>query len=133
MFKYDTVALLIAANILVLLFQLIQLYKSRRSHKRFTFTSAHMKADIGALCRGATNIDRHISTIEEKIRRLTERQEKLETTDVVKREYEKAIRAVRSGATVERLMSVHGLSQAEARLLVSLHGDEQQNMEKLSA
>lgn len=62
--------------------------------------------------------------IEEKIRRLQERQDKLEAADIVKREYENAIRAVKGGASVERLVNVHGLSQPEARLLVSMHGDE---------
>lgn len=121
---FNAVTLLLAANIILLCFQLIQHYRSKRSYRRMSLNAEQMKADIHVLCRGATNIDRHISMIEEKIRRLLERQDKLEAADVVKREYENAIRAVKGGASVESLINVHGLSQAEARLLVSLHADE---------
>lgn len=122
--QIDTVTLLLSGNLLLLLFQMIQLYRGRRLHKRYSAGNEDMKADIYALCRGATNIDRHITAIEEKLRRLTERQDKLEAADSVKREYENAIRAVKGGASVDRLMSVHGLSQAEAKLLVTLHAEE---------
>jgi len=120
----DAITLLLSANIVLLLFQLFQHYRGRRLYRRISLNADQMKADIHVLCRGATNVDRHISMIEEKIRRLLERQDKLEAADVVKREYENAIRAVKSGASLESLINVHGLSQAEARLLVSLHGDE---------
>jgi len=122
--EFNVVTLLLTANILLLLFQLIQHYRRKRLYKRINLNADQMKADIHVLCRGATNIDRHISMIEEKIRRLLERQDKLEAADIVKREYENAIRAVKGGASVESLITVHGLSQAEARLLVSLHADE---------
>lgn len=122
--QIDTVTLLLSANLFLLLFQVIQLYRGRRLHKRLASGNDGMKSDIHALCRGATNIDRHITVIEEKLRRLGERQDKLEAADSVKREYENAIRAVKGGASVDSLTSVHGLSQAEARLLVTLHGDE---------
>lgn len=122
--EFDVVTLLLAANIILLIYQLIQHYRGKRIYKSICLSADQMKADIHVLCRGATNVDRHISMIEEKIRRLLERQEKLEAADVVKREYENAIRAVKGGASLENLTNVHGLSQAEARLLVSLHGDE---------
>jgi hypothetical protein len=123
--QFDTLSLLLSANLILLLFQMIQLYRGRRISKQFAINSDHMKTDINALCRGATNLDRHITAIEEKLRRLTERQDKLEAADSVKREYENAIRAVKSGASVDRLISLHGLSQAEARMLVTLHGEEE--------
>lgn len=122
--EFNVVTFLLSANVLLLMLQLFQHYRGKRLYKRITMNAEQMKVDIHVLCRGATNVDRHISMIEEKIRRLSERQEKLEAADVVKREYENAIRAVKGGASVERLINVHGLSQAEARLLVSLHGDE---------
>ena len=121
--EFNAITLLLTANILLLIFQLIQRYRGKRLYKRLCLNADQMKTDIHILCRGATNIDRHISMIEEKIRRLTERQDKLEAADIVKREYESAIRAVKGGASVESLINVHGLSQAEAKLLVSLHGD----------
>lgn len=122
--EFNIVALLLLANVLLLTFQLLQNYKNKRLYRRVNINADQMKTDIHVLCRGATNIDRHISMIEEKIRRLSERQDKLEAADVVKREYENAIRAVKGGASLESLINVHGLSQAEARLLVSLHGDD---------
>jgi hypothetical protein len=119
-----TLTLLITVNVILMFIQLYHLYKSKRLYQKVSLSADNIKTDMQAFIRGSSNVDRHIATIDEKMRRFADRLDKLEAADSVKREYDNAIRAVKAGTSVDSLIDVHGLSQAEAKLLISLHGDE---------
>jgi len=124
MFSLETALLLTIANVI---FLLVLVYLSIRINvtKRNLVAETHLvKTDLTSLCRVSSNIDKRIDAIDVKIRRLSERQEKTEASDIVKREYDNAIRAVKSGASLDKLINIHGLSQAEAKMLVSLHSEQ---------
>jgi hypothetical protein len=80
-----------------------------------------LKDDIRALCAGAVGLDQRVSSIEQRSRRLKERQEQLELRDNGERSYAQAIRMVHRGADVEELVSVCGLSRGEAELISMMH------------
>ena len=120
----DNNLLFVITSALLLVLIVLQNYRSVRKIRALSLENISIKSDLSALCRGATNVDRHLELLGSQIKRVTERQERLDTSDFVKKEYDHAIRAIKGGASVERLINIHGLSQPEARLLVSLHGDE---------
>lgn len=124
----ETVLLLTMANALFLCLLIYLGLRLNRTRKILIADAQQVENDMVALCRVSSNVDRRIDAIDEKLRRLSERQEKLEASDSVKREYEKAIRAVKGGASLDRLIDIHGLSQAEAKLLLSLHASEERQL-----
>ncbi len=125
----ETVLLLTITNALFLFLLIYLGLRINKTRRNLIADAQQVQSDMVALCRVSSNIDRRIDAIDEKMRRLSERLEKIEASDSVKREYENAIRAVKGGASLDRLMDIHGLSQAEARLLVSLHGTEERQLE----
>jgi len=120
---FDSNLLLMFSNALLLVLVISSNIRSNRKINILAIENASLTNDMHALCHGATNIDRRLESVDAQIKRVLERQDNIDTSDFVKREYDHAIRAIKSGASVDRLVSVHGLSQAEARLLVSVHGD----------
>ena len=124
MYLLDSSILFVLSHVLLLVLILIQGVRYSRRTAALSMENISIKNDLNALCRGTTNVDRHLESLSSQIKRVVERQEKLDTSDFVKKEYDHAIRAIKSGASVDRLMNIHGLSQPEARLLVSLHGED---------
>ena len=120
---FDANILLVLSNALLLVLLIVQNIRLSRKSGALAIENISINSDLSALCRGATNIDRRLELVDSQIKRVMDRQEKFETSDSVKREYDHAIRAIRSGASVDRLVNMHGLSLAEARLLVSIHGE----------
>ena len=125
----ETDLLLTITNVLFLFLLIYLGLRINKTRRNLIADAQQVQSDMRALCRVSSNIDRRIDAIDEKMRRLSERMEKIEASDSVKREYENAIRAVKGGASLDRLMDIHGLSYAEARLLVSLHGTEERQLE----
>ena len=109
----------------VLLLILVMSLHSRYSKKLklISIENIQFKKDLHGLCHGAVNVDRHFGEIDKKIKRVLERQEKYDSSDFIKREYDHAIRSIKNGASMDHLVNVYGLSHAEARLLVSLHAE----------
>jgi len=119
--------LYVISNALLLVLILLQNYRSVRKLRELAIENISIKNDLNALCRGATNVDRQLELFGSQLERVTERQERqerLDRSDLVHKEYDHAIRAIKGGASIERLINIHGLSQPEARLLVSLHREE---------
>lgn len=123
MFPDDNSLLLAIGNFFLLIFIIISSLRLRGRIKILAEENCSLKSDFNALCRGSSNVDRRLDYIDAQVKRVHERQEKLESSDVAKREYDHAIRAIKNGASFERLVNIHGLSNAEAKLLVSLHGE----------
>jgi len=122
----DDKLLLLISNALLLVLIALQNYRSVRKFRALSSDNLSMMNDLNAVCRGITNVDRQLGSLGSQIERVMDRQESLGSSDFVSKEYDHAIRAIKSGASIERLINIHGLSQPEARLLVSLHGDERE-------
>ena len=120
----DDNLLFVISNALLLVLIVLQNYRSVRKIRTLSIENLSMKNDLSALCRGATNVDRQLEFLGSQIKRVMDRQDSLNSSDFVKKEYDHAIRAIKGGASIDRLVNIHGLTQPEARLLVSLHGDE---------
>ena len=120
----DNSILMVLSNALLLLLLIIQNISSKKKLMMLSSANASVTDDLSVLCRGATNIDRRLELLGSQVKRLMERQDHIDAADSVKKEYDHAIRAIKNGASFDRLINLHGLSRAEARLLVSLHTDE---------
>jgi hypothetical protein len=124
MYLIDHNILLVISNALMLILVISLNIKFNKKIRAVAIENTSIKSDLNAVCRGAMNVDKQLEFLGNQIKRISERQEKYDTSDFVKKEYDHAIRAIKSGASVERLVNIHGLSQPEAKLLLSLHGDE---------
>jgi len=115
-------ALLIAAGVFMLL--LLFIYNNIRVSKkiaRLETLVSDLANDTKALCVGAHGIDARLVALDNRIRRVGERQEVLDTRDQPSREYSYAIKQLKNGASVEQLVNINGLSQAEAELLHAMY------------
>ncbi|MCF6325196.1 MAG: DUF2802 domain-containing protein [Gammaproteobacteria bacterium] len=77
--------------------------------------------DVSALCSGAAGAAGHLNRVEQKVKRVMERQDQLDSREPSARALDQANRMVRQGATVEELITTCGLVRAEAELLMLLH------------
>jgi Tfp pilus assembly protein PilV len=80
-----------------------------------------LHSDVHALCAGAINLGNYMNSLEQRLRRMTERQDQLELRDPVQQTYAHAIRMVQQGADVNDLVKQCGLAQGEAELLLRVH------------
>ena len=85
-----------------------------------------IQKDIHALCAGAINLGKHMDGLEQRIRRLAERQDQLELRDPMEQTYAHAIRLAQKGVDVNDLVENCGLARGEAELLLRIHRVEQQ-------
>ena len=77
--------------------------------------------EVSALCTGAVAAGEHVNKLEQKLKRVIERQDQLDSRDPSDRAIDQATRMVRQGATVEELVTSCGLVRAEAELLLLLN------------
>lgn len=80
-----------------------------------------LRNDIRGLYAGAVGSDARIRKVEQRSRRLMERQEQLENSHNSARPYDQAIRLVHKGASAEDIMSVCDLSRGETDLIMMVH------------
>ena len=80
-----------------------------------------IQKDIHALCAGAINLGKHMDGLEQRIRRLAERQDQLELRDPMEQTYAHAIRLAQKGVGVNDLVENCGLARGEAELLLRIH------------
>lgn len=95
-----------------------------RQHRTKQYFEQQIKLlndDVSALCSGAAGVGGHLNKIEQKVKRVLERQDQLDMRDPIERTFNQATRMVRQGATVDELISTCGLARAEAELLMLLH------------
>ena len=85
-----------------------------------------MQKDIHALCAGAINMGKHLDGLEQRIRRLAERQDQLELRDPLEQTYAHAIRLAQKGVDVNELVESCGLARGEAELLLRVHRVQKQ-------
>ena len=80
-----------------------------------------LRDDFGALTAGAVGVGDRQARLEQRIKRLRERQDQFELQEPGSQPYAQAIRMVRKGADVEELVSTCGLTRGEAELIVMVH------------
>lgn len=89
--------------------------------------------DVSALCSGAAGMAGHLNKVEQKVKRVMERQDQLDSREPSDRALDQASRMVRQGATVEELIATCGLVRAEAELLMLLHRPQNEDDSPLRA
>jgi len=95
--------------------------RHQKQMRQQDITMRRLQNDLHALCAGSISMGKHISALEQKLRRVTERQDQLELRDPVQQAYAHAIRLAQQGADVGDLMERCGLAQGEAELLLRVH------------
>lgn len=111
-----------AVLVLALLLQTLSVARLRRDHRALRAECAALQSELGALCAGASGMGAHLSRLDQQVMRLGERQDDLESNDILHREYDRAVKLVRAGAGVEEIMAQCNLIRSEAELLMRLHG-----------
>jgi hypothetical protein len=107
----------------------LEYIRHTRTKKILSEQSAAMQRiqkDIHALCAGAINLGKHVDGLEQRIRRLAERQDQLELRDPMEQTYAHAIRLAQKGVGVNDLVENCGLARGEAELLLRIHRVQQQ-------
>jgi len=107
----------------------LEYIRHTRTKKIWSEQSAAMQRmhkDMHALCMGAINLDKHVDGLEQRIRRLAERQDQLELRDPMEQTYAHAIRLAQKGVDVNDLVEHCGLARGEAELLLRIHRVQQQ-------
>lgn len=115
---FAALALMIA---LLVTWEVIRGLRYRKQMQRQEQAIRRLQNDLHALCVGATNMGRYISSLEQRLRRMTERQDQMELRDPVQQAYAHAIRLAQQGAAVGDLIERCGLAQGEAELLLRVH------------
>ncbi len=80
-----------------------------------------IQSEVSALCAGGAGTGAHLSRVERQLARLIERQNRLELSDTMNREYERAVKLLREGRDIEQVMAQCNLVRAEAELLARMH------------
>lgn len=113
-------AILFIAALLVAIEIIKHFHYSKRSRQQY-IAMRRLQSDVHALCSGAINTSNHLTAIEQKMRRLTERQDQFELRDPMQQAYAHAIRLAQQGADVNDLVEHCGLAKGEAELLLRVH------------
>jgi hypothetical protein len=106
----------------------LEFLRHRRNQKVVTeqlVAMQRVQKDIHALCAGAINMGKHVDILEQRIRRLAERQDQLELRDPLEQTYAHAIRLAQRGVDVDELVENCGLARGEAELLLRIHRVDQ--------
>jgi predicted nucleic acid-binding Zn-ribbon protein len=80
-----------------------------------------LRDDLGALCSGAVGVSERVARLEQRLRRIRERQEQLELAGSEPQPYEQAIDLALRGASVEEVATRCGISRGEAELVVMMN------------
>jgi hypothetical protein len=106
----------------VLMLRAVRRYRCRLDSQELQIDN--LRNDVRALCTGAVGLGERVSRIDERSRRIHERQEQLQMRDPGERTYAQAIRMVQNGATIDEIIKVCEISRGEADLLMMMHHDQ---------
>lgn len=115
---------ILAAVLILLVVEVVRMLRVSRRERLWRATVERLQDDVQALCAGGVSVGKHISAMEQRLRRLHERQDQLELRDPGQQPYGHAIRLAQRGAGVDELISNCGLARGEAELLLRLHSTE---------
>jgi len=79
-----------------------------------------MEQELAALCSAAVGAGDHVVKLEQKVKRIIERQSLLELRASSDRSYSQASQLVHGGADIKELVDTCGLTKGEAELLVMM-------------
>lgn len=120
------VTVLLASTLAWLLRELIQVRRRQANLRaRIDELSYHIQLQaqsINGLAASAIGVDRRLQLAETKSLQLVDRQSLLENREPDERPYDRAIRMVKQGAGVRRLVEELELSESEADLIIRIHG-----------
>jgi hypothetical protein len=105
--------------------EFVRYSRSKRIANEQLAAVSRIHKDIHALCAGAINMGKHVDALEQRIRRLAERQDQLELRDPLEQTYAHAIRLAQKGVDVNELVENCGLARGEAELLLRVHRVQQ--------
>lgn len=117
-------AALAACNVLLMLLLLNIAGSLRRTQRRQRELIHTVRQDLNALCSGASGVGLRLDRMDQRLRRLFERQDQLEMREPDMRSYDRAIKLLRRGKTVDEVMSICVLKRVEVELLAQLHGTD---------
>lgn len=115
------IKVIIATNAVLMLLFIYASYRVYKELKKRDRVIRELQKDLGALCTGASGVSGHLSRVDQQVKRMIERQDKVEIQDPENRAYHQAIRMIRNGAGIDELMTICGLVRSEAELLIMLH------------
>ena len=81
--------------------------------------------DLTTFQQGSIRMGEELTALRQQVKRLEDKQHKLEQSDPQAMPYSQAARLVGMGASIEDLTQSCGLSKAEAELFVKLHASRQ--------
>ena len=123
----EILLLLTTVALLGVSIQCIALLRVKRSYKDMTDILQdaqqrvkQMEQELGALCSASVGAGDHVVKLEQKVRRIIERQNLLELRSSNDRPYSQASQLVHRGADIEELVNTCGLTRGEAELLVMM-------------
>ena len=123
----EILMLLASVGLLGVLIQSVALLRLKRSHQDTTEILddarqrlKHMEQELGALCSAAVGAGDHVVKLEQKVKRIIERQNLLEVRASSDRPYTQASQLVHRGADIDELVDTCGLTRGEAELLVMM-------------
>ena len=124
MFELLVQIAILAAVLGLLVVELLRISRFSRRERQWQDTVQCLQKDVTALCAGAVNVGKHLTEMEQRVRRLHERQDQVELRDPSQQSYGHAIRLAQRGADADELISSCGLARGEAELLLRLHSVE---------
>lgn len=101
--------------------EIVHYSRTQRSINELSIVVRRIQQDMHALCAGAINMGKHLDTLEQRIRRLAERQDQVELREPMEQTYAHAIRLAQKGANINELVENCGLARGEAELLLRVH------------
>jgi hypothetical protein len=123
----EILMVLTTAALLAVSVQSIALLRVKRSYKDMAeFLQdaqqriKQMEQELAALCSAAVGAGDHVVKLEQKVRRIIERQNLLELRASSDRPYSQASQLVHRGADIQELVDSCGLTRGEAELLVMM-------------
>ena len=107
--------------VLLLLFAMARLRLREQEGERQRQEIDKLRGDLGVLCSGAVGVSERVARIEQKLNRLSERQEQMEASTPETQPYDQAVEFARKGASAEELVAQCGITKGEADLVVMMH------------
>lgn len=123
----EILMLLVTVALFGTVIQSIALLRAKRSYREVTDILQdaqrrikQMEQELGALCSAAAGAGEHVLKLEQKVKRIIERQNLLELRASSDRPYNQASQLVHRGADINELVDTCGLTRGEAELLVMM-------------
>lgn len=114
---------LVVAALIVLFAQVRRLPgELRQQSEQLRVRQEQLSRDLATFQQGSIRMGEELTALRLHIKRLEDKQLKLETQDPQSLPYSQAARLVGMGASIEDLTQSCGLSKSEAELFVKLHG-----------